>query len=351
MLFDAPITFDEAVAQSRSRDLLPTNLSSEQIREWLRQLRATSLFSARNNNEEALQEIGSVLDQLLQGQIGVAKGREIVQQSMDLLGYDPEAGGFPDLEDPNIPPAVRGSLRDLASTMRVDLVLKTQMRQMWSIGQKVRGSTPQALYTFPCWELVRIYPREVPRGEKRAHGAIVPDPENAWPARWQKAGGELHAGRMVARKDDPIWAALGDSAEFPDALDTDVPPFAFGSGMGWREVDRDEATKLGVILDGAIITPGEIPRLDKAQVKASKFDPEYLREMEAFGAEVEAGKLRIQQELEAAGRPGFRDLRTNVRALVDATPSSRSLSKKRGGGAASTVRANVRALVKGLATP
>ena len=53
-------------------------------------------------------------------------------------------------------------------------------------------------------------------------------------------------GRMIALKDAEVWSAIGDSALFPDALDVDHPPFAFESGMGWREILGSEARELGL---------------------------------------------------------------------------------------------------------
>jgi hypothetical protein len=302
MNFIDPISFDEALAAARERDTLPTNLSSAQIQEWSRELRARSFFIARANNAEFVQDVQAVFDELLQGNLNIAKARELIQRTADALGYEPEAGGFPGLKDPNIPPALRGTLRDLSSKKRIDLTLDTQLRLMTSIGMKVRGSTPQALYTYPCWELVRVYPRITPRGLKRGKGgAVVPDPDNAWPARWQKAGGTLHGGRMVARKDDQIWAALGSSGNFRDALDTDHPPFAFNSGYAWRELRREDAIALGVITeDDRVAAPASSTHLDDVKASAVPFSPEILKELKALGAEVENGKLQLAKESAAA---------------------------------------------------
>ncbi len=66
----------------------------------------------------------------------------------------------------------------------------------------------------------------------------------------------LESGRMVARKDSPIWQALGDGAGgFDDTLGTPYPPFAFGSGMGVEDVDRDTAMSLGLIDRDSQVTP------------------------------------------------------------------------------------------------
>jgi len=55
------------------------------------------------------------------------------------------------------------------------------------------ANTYDARLAFPAQELVRIEERERPRD---------------WRRRWIEAGGELHAGRMVALKGAPVWAAI-----------------------------------------------------------------------------------------------------------------------------------------------
>ena len=56
---------------------------------------------------------------------------------------------------------------------------------------------------------------------------------------------------LVALKSSPIWAALGEGAGgFKDAIGNPFPPFAFGSGMTWQRVSRDEAAELGLVEEG-----------------------------------------------------------------------------------------------------
>ena len=52
---------------------------------------------------------------------------------------------------------------------------------------------------------------------------------------------------MIAMKDSPVWQELGN---FADGLGVDYPPFAWGSGMGWKAIGFREAKALGVIPDG-----------------------------------------------------------------------------------------------------
>ena len=66
---------------------------------------------------------------------------------------------------------------------------------------------------------------------------------------------------MVALKTSPIWQALGDGAGgYRDTLGNPYPPFAYGSGLAWADVSRDEAIELGLI-DPEVgrAVPGEPP--------------------------------------------------------------------------------------------
>jgi 8-oxo-dGTP pyrophosphatase MutT (NUDIX family) len=112
---------------------------------------------------------------------------------------------------------------------------------------------------FPALELHRVYDREVPRGFKVGKGgAIIPDPDNDWPSRWEAAGGELVDGRMVALKSDPIWQALGDGeGGYEDTLGNPFAPFAFNSGYDTDEVSREDAVALGLMNDEDEAKPAE----------------------------------------------------------------------------------------------
>jgi hypothetical protein len=227
------ITFDAAKV-ARVRDLLPTTLGTAGIRETMaKELLARSVFSARVANADFLTTLKKVVDAIAGGEMDEASARLALLEALRAIGYTPE-GGFPDTPVGEVPPAVRGSLEDLSSFRRLDLIVRTQADLMAGAGEQMRGHEPARMAVAPAWELVRMVPVRVPRD---------------WPARWTIAGGADPATtgrRMVALKGDPVWGELGASGNFDDALDVDHPPFAFNSGMGWREVLRSEAEALGI---------------------------------------------------------------------------------------------------------
>ncbi|MGE9268662.1 MAG: hypothetical protein ACQKBY_11240 [Verrucomicrobiales bacterium] len=197
-----------------------------------------------------LSKVKEVVTAILNGDMDHATARLILMQTLKALGYTPE-GGFPE-DEGTVPPAVAGTLQDLSSRERLDLIINTQRDLMRGLGQKARGMTPEALDSFPAWELVRAYERAEPRHWGGKHqGTPVRTPRGIDPrSRWEIAGGRAiktpEGYRLIAFKGDPIWGELGSSGNFDDALDVDFPPFAFNSGMSWSPITYAECLDLGV---------------------------------------------------------------------------------------------------------
>lgn len=254
MTFDSPIPFSKALEILRQKNALPTDLSSADLKSLDVDIRRGSLFSARTLSADYLEETRTVVSGMADGSINEATGRQQLQHCLERLGYTPEHH-FGTAADLKIPPAEAGSLQDLASDSRIKLILQTQTRLANNVGFMTAGLSPIAMHQFPAYELVRIFPRVHPRGE-----TDKPDDEG-WPDRWEQAGGELVEGRMIALKNDEIWENLGDSSLFDDGMDTDAPPYAYNSGMGLRQVDRDTCIELGLIDEDEDLKPPKKPGL------------------------------------------------------------------------------------------
>jgi hypothetical protein len=293
-----PLPELDAAVIAKIRDILPTSMGTAEIRERIAAgILARSVFSARTTHAGYLSVMKELLGKLAAGDIGIADVRVTLLQTLQAIGYTPE-GGFPEDEPGTVPPAVKGTLQDLSSFRRLDLIVRTQEALMAGAGEKARGSTPDRLEAAPCWELIRMVPVKDPRNYTgnegsddgpRARwiiaGGIVTTDEDRI-ARWQKRARELaarqeaeiaafsgaknqgnpdwvalekeHDGqmaslgdmpalhRMIAPKGDPVWGELGSSGNFDDALNVDHPPFYFNSGMGWKETPADECRVLGI---------------------------------------------------------------------------------------------------------
>lgn len=224
----------------RIKDLLPTTLGSEEIRERIASdILRRSVFSARMESARYLAQIREITARIVSGEFNQARARELLLDELERMGHSPSDGG---------------GLTNPASIRRLDLIVDTQ-RQMAASASNIMNETEGTLAAFPAYELVRFVGKRVPR----------PD----WDRRWASAGDSVAwegalQGRFMALKNSPIWQAIGDGAGgFRDTLGNPFPPFAFSSGMAWREVSADEAKSAGLeVPDGMKperpdLSPGE----------------------------------------------------------------------------------------------
>lgn len=280
--FDPQVT--DSLLQWRGRRIFPTEFGSADLRALSSGLHLRSITSARTTNAGYLQEVQGVVDKILAGEFNVAEGRYRLMRKLKEAGYDP-AVGFPQ-DMASVPPAEAGSLQDLSSERRIDLVLKTNVAIARNCARAAAGNGAAARFAFPGWELVRFELRNVPRGTPESHTA-------GWQRRWADAGesvGWVGASqtRMVALKDSPIWPALGEGAGgYGDTLGHPFPPFAFHSGMDWRAAPRAECRALGLIAgeESPARVPAELaPLVKETQAIFDKFEPgfraELLRELQ-----------------------------------------------------------------------
>lgn len=274
MTFSTPIPLEDALRILRDKKLVPTALGSAGLQELAAEVKNAALFSARMTQLRPLQVLAAVLAEMIQGQANVADAKLVLTEVYRALGYDPEQGGFPQDAPGTIPPAMRGTLRDLSSERRMELTVTTNYRMVTNAAFVKRTTEDeQRRYQFPCFELVRIAPRGTPRGFVRRKGGLEIKPGDDWTSRWVAAGGELFERntRMIALKGAAVWTALGaGEGGYTDTLGNPFPPFAFGSGMGLREVSRGEALTIGVISpeDEAAAMPSTLRASLKAQAKA-----------------------------------------------------------------------------------
>lgn len=232
MIFDKPIPFTEALKARAVKQLLPTAAGSAEIAKLEAPIRERSMFSAKVVDLPFLSQADKLIEGIVspssaqgavpgrQSPFNAIEARAKLQDYLDSIGYQPE-------------PGKEGGLQDLGSNMRLDLIINMNVREAHGYGQFEIQNNPTLIDDIPCLELVRNQSRKVPR---------------EWESRWISKGGKLYAGRMIARKDDSIWTAIS-------RFDRPYPPFDYNSGMGTREIFRDEAEELGVIKRSTVIKP------------------------------------------------------------------------------------------------
>lgn len=249
MTLGAPIPFIEALRHLASRRTMPTSLTTAELQQLDGDILRGSLFSAQTTLVPYLDRMREVIRESLSPRAGIrrhddgtpitegmnlADGRLALSRELQRLGYRPDADKF-------------GTIEDLGSRRRLDLVIETNVGISRGFGEHMESIDDDVLLAFPAQELYRAGEPKVRR-----------DWQRRWRAAAQAVGDEDairildEHGLMIARKDSPIWQALGDGAGLPedergDALHNPYAPFAFGSNMRTRDVSRSRSIELGVI--------------------------------------------------------------------------------------------------------
>lgn len=237
--------FDAAVAKLGSRSPVASALKSAEWAAVPLALRERAFFSAQVANAETVAKLQGALTEALK-----LEGDTFMDPSKFVAVMRQHLGAEP---------GDTGELTDLASRRRLELIYRQNIESAQEYGRWKAGNDPDLLDAYPAQELIRVESREV---------------ERDWEKRWADAGGRLAGGRMVALKNDPVWAKLS-------RFGTPWPPFDFNSGMGVEDVDRAEAEALGLLKPGdpAPETPAvgfnsdmqaSVTRLDPAVVEAAK---------------------------------------------------------------------------------
>ena len=128
-------------------------------------------------------------------------------------------------------PGKEGSLTDLRSDRRLNLILDTNVAQANGYGEHQAQNDEDIHELYPALELYR------------AGG--MPEQPRPWLEKWVRAGGKLYEGRMIAMRADAIWTKQFDAGGF-NRFGNEYPPFDFNSGMRTRNVARAEAERLEV---------------------------------------------------------------------------------------------------------
>lgn len=231
-------TFQEAL--NRIGVPLPTDLSAAELARIDERILEASLFSAKTNNEVYLKRLDEQLRDILDGKLDLATARLALRRELQRLGYEPD-------------PEKRGTIQDLSSDRRINLVLETNQQMAQGYGNWRQGQDPAVLDQWPAQELFRA----INSKNKRKDPTWQERFRMAGRASGQSKGWTIQDGRMVALKNHPLWEKLGTL--FKDGLGNPYPPFAFGSGMDVRDVNRKTAIELGLLKAKEKVKPQERP--------------------------------------------------------------------------------------------
>lgn len=225
-------------------------------------LRNRAFFMSRVTNSRILHEARQGVASMLE------KGRSASEVRRDLRKAI-------SLSDRPADSADRGTIRDVYTKRRLDVMIEQNVRQAKGYADHLRATTGGALRAFPGYELVRERQSKEPRD---------------WDARWRKAAAEVNwrgvnrkTAEKVALKTSPIWTRLS-------AFGNPFPPFDWGSGMGLDDVERARCEELGLV--GGDAEEQKPPRLDlnghlEATVPFRDDSAEAEQLREAFGDQID----------------------------------------------------------------
>ena len=206
---------------------MPTAKShAELVREVEPRIKAQSFFSARVAEAHILDRLREVSDSYSRGEFGLGEARNRLKDFLRAEGYDPHQGG----------------MRNLASTGRLNLILKQNAAMAHSAAEWQRMHDPDAMKVYP-------YVRYHARSDSRTRS------EHA------------HLDGRIFRKDDPF-------------LSTHTPPWEFNCRCWLEEITDREAGKTPDLIQPP--TPAEKVTVDSKS--GFQFDPAHAFEKFDFNA-------------------------------------------------------------------
>lgn len=188
---------------------LPTTLGSDEMEGIRAQIRRRAVFSATVAKTRILDGIRDVTEKVLRKEMSPLTARQVLLDTIKRTRY-------------RAPEGKEGTIQDLTSDARLDLIVRTQVDMARGYGLLIDGQ--RDLENFPWWEMYRKFERVEPRD---------------WPTRWREKGRRLRGGKMVAPVNDRIWRQIS-------RFDTPYPPFDFNSGMSVRRVSLARGRAMGM---------------------------------------------------------------------------------------------------------
>lgn len=202
-------SLDASLKKLRGSRTIPATLSSDELQGIASSIRQQAVFSAKVAKTEVLGRIRRLAIDVVTGKKKPEDARLALEKYVRRFGYKPPEGK-------------EGTIEDLSSEARTDLIIRTNVAMARGYGKRVAAQ--ENLGRRPFWEMYRQFQRKEPRD---------------WVSRWREAGGRVRRGRFVAPINDRIWSAIS-------RFDMPYPPFDFNSGMGVKSLTTVEGAAVGL---------------------------------------------------------------------------------------------------------
>jgi len=205
-----PLTFNAANEWLASRVNVPTGMSSAELAlapDFPAAVRSHAFFSARVTSANVLDALREEVDRFTAGKTDIATARLRLKTFCSRQGIAPD-----DIGDTQTPPPgmderewkQRKSIKNVASTRRIDLILRQNSGMAHSLGNREVSMHPVVKQRWPFFRYLRGVSRV---DHARYHNLVLP-------------------------KDDPFWY-------------THTGPWDYGCQCGVEDADAQEATRYG----------------------------------------------------------------------------------------------------------
>lgn len=235
-MFDRPIPFKEAIEFILNKDFIPTDeWDAELWRGEEEDVTLRAFWSSRVESARFLDRMQAFLFDTLAGTTEKVVGPDGVER-IALRGGD--RGTFVRrMRETMIKEGMvtneeeffgvdNNDITDIRSERRLRLIYDTNIRQAYGYGQWKQGQHPAILRRFPAQKFVREREVEVPRERH-----------------------EQHEGDIRLKSDTEYWADYQNDPEI-GGFGVPWPPFGFNSGMGVRDVNKEDAEAEGLDTSG-----------------------------------------------------------------------------------------------------
>lgn len=255
----SPVPFREALDKLGARTIVGAGLNSEQWSAVPLALRERAFFSATVESTRFLQRARDSIGDFL------SESREVLPNGQTALKTGSRAQFVRDMQQFAISeglgpldPAAAGTIKDIRSQRRLELIFDTQTRQAQDYGYYKQGMDPAILAEFPAQRFIRERAVQEPRDTH-----------------------VLHENEVQLKSNVEFWRGLN--------RDFGVPwgPWGWGCGHDVEDVDRDEAELLGLIKPGEAVAPVEKPFNDRLEASVQNLDPDLQSQLkDAFGDQI-----------------------------------------------------------------
>jgi hypothetical protein len=199
----SPVTFDAASRWLKGRVNVLTEMGAKEIAEsknFRPKVRASAFFSARVAEARVLDQLREISDEYSSGKLDLATARKELKNFLYGEGYRPD--------DVSEGGKAGKSIKNLASTARLDLILTQNARMAAAVGQREVSFDPDILERFPYFRYLPSTAVNKRDDHKQFYNLVLP-------------------------KTHPFW-------------DTHTPPLEFNCKCGIEDATKEEAENIGI---------------------------------------------------------------------------------------------------------